>query len=210
MSKKIKNILLSTAYLPPIEYFSYIVNANKVFIEVYESYPKQTYRNRCNIYAPNGLLSLTIPVIRINGNHTKTKDIEISNHTNWRLQHWRSLQTAYNASAFFMYYKDELWEKMKFESNNLIKYNSHLLDFLMNEIGIKTSIELTKQYKILETEVDLRNEISPKAKKQLVKTTEYYQIYKNKHGYIPNLSILDLLFSEGPNTLNYIQSLKVD
>ncbi len=202
-------ILLSTAYFPPIEYFYFISHSDKILIEGHETYAKQTYRNRCNIYAPNGLQSLTIPIIKVNGNHTKTKDIEISEHTNWRLQHWKSLRTAYNASAFFMYYKDELWKEMQFELNNLLEYNLHLLTFLMNEIGIKTSIILTNSYKNLESSKDLRTVINPKYKTPIVKTTEYYQVYKQKHGFISNLSILDLLFNEGPNTLNYIQSLKI-
>ncbi len=204
-----KQILLSTAYFPPIEYFYFLSQADELLIEGHETYTKQSYRNRCNIYTPNGLLSLTIPIRKINGNHTKTKDIEISDHVNWRIQHWRSLQTAYNTSAFFMYYKDELWNKMQFKSNNLIEYNFQLLTFLMNEIGIKTAVKFTKEYESSDRSTDLRTIINPKNKTPIVDTNEYYQVYAVKHGFIPNLSILDLLFNEGPNTLNYLQSLNV-
>jgi hypothetical protein len=202
-------ILLSTAYFPPIEYFYFLSQADELLIEIHETYTKQSYRNRCNIYTPNGLLSLTIPIRKINGNHTKTKDIEITDHTNWRIQHWRSLQTAYNTSAFFIYYKDELWKEMQFDSNNLVEYNSNLLTFLMNEIGIKAGVKFTKEYKNSDRSKDLRTLINPKNKIPTVNTTQYYQVYAERHGFIPNLSILDLLFNEGPNTLNYLQSLNI-
>lgn len=202
-------MLLSTAYLPPIEYFYYLVKSTPIFIEAYETYPKQTYRNRCNIFAPNGMQVLTIPVTKTNGNHTLTKNIKISSHTNWRLHHWKSLQTAYNTSAFFMFYKDELWKTMQYETSNLLDFNMHLLRFLMDEIGIKTSIRLTKDYHKEKNDLlDLRTSINPKHAKLSINPPPYFQVHQDKFGFMANLSILDLLFSEGPNTLSYLQSIK--
>jgi len=200
-------ILLSTAYLPPINYLSHIALADEITIEAHETYSKQTFRNRCQIYSPNGLQALIIPINKVNGNHTKTTDIQISDHSDWRLHHWKSLQTAYNTSAFFMYYKDEIWKTLQFSSVNLFEYNMHLLNFLLIEIGIKKTIHISEDYINNPSEIeDLRTSISPKSKVSIT-NQEYYQLYSQKYGFLENLSILDLLFNEGPNTLNYLQSM---
>ncbi len=99
-------VLLTTAYFPPVGYMAEVLRADTVVIEVHETYPKQTCRNHCVIQGPNGRQTLSIPVTRINGNHTKTRDILISTHEPWQKTHWRSIQTAYNNSPFFLYYLD--------------------------------------------------------------------------------------------------------
>lgn len=200
-------ILLSTAYLPPINYLSRIAHADEITIEAHESYVKQTFRNRCQIYSPNGLQALIIPINKVNGNHTKTVDIQISDHSDWRSHHWKSLLTAYNSSAFFMYYKDEIWRTLQFPSTHLLKYNMHILNFLLMEIGIKKTIKISEEYVYNPPETeDLRTSINPKSKVP-INNPKYYQLYSQKHGFLENLSILDLLFNEGPNALNYLQSM---
>ncbi|MBU1014601.1 MAG: WbqC family protein [Bacteroidetes bacterium] len=200
-------ILLSTAYLPPINYLSCIALADEITIEAHETYTKQTFRNRSHIYSPNGLQALIIPINKVNGNHTKTIDIQISDHSDWRLHHWKSLQTAYNTSAFFIYYKDEIRKTLQFPSSKLFEYNLHVLNFLLNEIGIKNTIKISEDYINNPSEiVDLRTSISPKSKVS-INNPQYYQLYSQKYGFLENLSILDLLFNEGPNTLNYLQSM---
>lgn len=201
-------ILFSTAYFPPIEYFYLLLNTQSIYIEAHETYLKQTYRNRCHIYSPNGLQALTIPVHKTNGNHTKTCEIKISNHSDWRTQHWRSIQTAYNSSAFFMYYKDEIYQILQFSTTQLLDFNLHILKFLVNEIGIKHPINLTDIYDSKPAGVDMRSAISPKNVTSFIETPEYFQVFSDKHGFLSNLTILDLLFNEGPNTLNYLQSIK--
>jgi hypothetical protein len=200
-------ILLSTAYLPPINYLSRIALADEITIEAHESYTKQTFRNRCQIYSPNGSQALIIPINKVNGNHTKTIDVQISDHYDWRSHHWKSLQTAYNTSAFFMYYKDEIRKILQFSSINLFKYNMHVLNFLLMEIGIKKTVKISVDYINNPSEIeDLRTCIKPKSNVP-INNPEYYQLYSQKHGFLENLSILDLLFNEGPNTLNYLQSM---
>ena len=202
------SILLATAYFPPIEYFSFLANSANAKIEVHETYPKQTYRNRCHIYSPNGMQALSIPVNKVNGNHTKTNEVRISEHSDWRTHHWKSIKTAYNASAFFMYYENELLKALNFPSSNLVEFNTHLLNFILNEIGLQTEINFTEDFeKVVENFADLRMNLSPKIDKPLFKEARYYQVFEEKHGFLANLSILDLLFNEGPNTLNYLQSL---
>ena len=190
MSNYPAKIVLSTAYLPPIEYFAYIVNAEEVFIELFETYPKQTYRNRCKIYTANGVLSLSIPVKNVSGNSTITKDIQISSLDNWQKNHWRAIESAYSASPYFMYFKDELegFYTQSFES--LVQFNTELLKQIFDFISFSTEISFTDDYAI-----------------ESFKCPKYYQVFDEKFGFQPNLSIIDLLFSEGPNTLSFLKEI---
>ena len=204
---QVKKIILSTAYFPPIEYFAAIAKADEIIIETQETYPKQTYRNRCRISTANGILDLSIPVKKVNGNHTITKDILSSEKENWRIKHWRAIESAYNASAFFLYYKDEIKELTLNPETNLIEYNSNMLSSILNILGINTNIRYSESYiKQYEDLNDLRNTISPKVK-SVRELPEYFQVFNHKFPFQSNLSILDLLFNEGPATLSYLESI---
>ena len=210
MSSYSNNILLSTAYLPPIEYFYFIQKADKIWIETHETYPKQTYRNRCQIYATNGQLDLSIPVKKPNGNNSLSSEMLIANENKWQLNHWRAIESAYNTSAFFLYFKDELSEYYSKSFNSLITFNTELLHLILKLSGIKKEILFTSDYeKEPKDKLDLRNVISPKSKFKLTKQKRYFQVFEEKHGFIPNLSIIDLLFNEGPNTTNYLKSISL-
>lgn len=207
MSNKYKKIILPTAYLPPIEYFHYLVNTDEIQIELFESYPKQTYRNRCKIYTANGILSLSIPVKKIHGNNTKTKDLQISNIDHWQKNHWRAIESAYSASPYFMYYKDELEFFFTNTFENLSAFNAGLLKQLLEFIGSTLKIKFTKEYcKEMKEIIDLRNHFNPK-KESSFQCPNYFQVFEEKHGFQANLSIIDLLFSEGPNTLNFLKEI---
>ena len=101
-------LLIATSYLPPALYMAETAKADEIIIEAFETYTKQTCRNHCLIYGPNGRQTLSIPVIKVNGNHTITKDIRISTHQPWQKIHWRSIKTAYSNSPFFLFYQDYL------------------------------------------------------------------------------------------------------
>ena len=203
--KKNSSILLSTAYLPPIQYFQLIAGAQRVFIEQYETYTKQTYRNRCEIFASNGKLSLTIPVSKINGNRTKIKDIAISEHKNWQINHWRAIKSAYNSSPFFLYYKDDIKNFFEKPFEKLLDFNTGLLMQILELIGVDKEIVFTESYnKTLEDILDYRNFFSPKKAIKNINIKFYPQVFESKFGFIPGLSIIDLLFNEGPNTLSYL------
>ncbi len=116
-------ILLSTAYLPPVEYMALLLKYGNAIIEKEETYPKQTYRNRCSILTANGILNLSIPVSKPNGNNTKTKDISIINSSTWYTNHWRAMSSAYSGSPFFLYYKDYLQKFFIGKYDNLLEYN---------------------------------------------------------------------------------------
>ncbi len=208
------NVLLSTTYFPPIEYFVEIISHDKAIIDIHETYPKQTWRNRCNIFSANGNISLTIPVEKPFGNQTKTMQIKISKHAAWQKNHWRSIESAYRNSPYFLYYMD-LVEHLIMESDSdfLYKKNDKILKSILNETGIKTEIEFTHDFVVDNSEyADYRFSISPKAKdkkgkKEIVFET-YYQVFADKYGFLPNLSILDLLFNLGPESIQYLEKMK--
>ena len=201
--------LLSTTYFGPVQWYQKLYCAEQVLIEQWEGFQKQTYRNRCIIASPNGPQALTVPVERQSIPQCPSpviKDIRISDHGEWRHQHWNALTTAYGDSPFFDYYQDDL---QPFFTERRWKY---LLDFNMEAcavvcklIDIEPNIRLTEQY---EHEagagiVDLRETIRPKhpADDPDFTPRPYYQVYAQRHGFLPNLSVLDLLFNMGPEAV---------
>ncbi|MBI9038723.1 MAG: WbqC family protein [Bacteroidales bacterium] len=204
-------LILSTSYLPPIEYFTSIINSKEVVIEQKESYKKQTFRNRCEIYSSNGKLSLSIPIIKINGHNTKTKDIKISFIENWQKNHWRAIESAYNSSPFFLYYKDDFKKFFTEKHEKLIVFNSKLLMLLFEILGINYKVKFTNEFLKYYGDdfIDKRNLISPKNNiNNPQKFTSYSQVFDIKFGFISNLSIIDLIFNEGPNAIEYLKSQK--
>jgi hypothetical protein len=200
-----KPVLLSTAYMPPVHYFGLMVSAPEVFIEQHETYQKQTYRNRCEICTANGKLALTIPVIKTNGNHTKINDIIISEQSNWQVLHWRAIRSAYANAPFFLFYQEEisLFYQTKFE--NLVDFNHRLMIELMSLAGIEKKISFTDRFEKHPRNLeDYRFSITPKVLPVLFQFRPYYQTFGEKHGFIPGLSLLDLLFNMGPETLKII------
>jgi len=203
-------VLISTSYLPSIYYFNKIISASAITVEAMENYPKQTLRNRCFIYAANGPLCLTIPIQKKERQFQVVKDIMIDYTYPWQKIHWRSIVSAYNSSPFFMYY-DYLLEpfynkKIKF----MLDFNNELLDKVLNDIlKFKAGINVTKDYTIkAENSNDLRylcNSKSYKNQYSSISFKEYYQVFAAKHGFIPNLSIVDLLFNEGKSAGEYLK-----
>ena len=208
MPETYSKILLSTAYFPTVIYFAYLIHAETVYLEMKETYTKQTYRNRCEICSANGKLRLSIPVIKIHGNHTKTEAIMISGQESWARNHWRAIESAYNASPFFLYYTDALKPFFQESTACLFDHNTTLLQTLCNLIDLDINFLETGSYKKEYPDItDLRN-IEQKDRtlnKDLF--PQYQQVFSDRTGFLPNLSILDLLFNEGPNTLEYLKSV---
>jgi len=203
-------LILSTSYLPPIEYFISIINSKEVIIEKKESYKKQTYRNRCEVYGSSGKLNLIIPIIKIKGHNTKTEDIIISHKYNWQKNHWRAIESAYNSSPFFLYYKDDLIKFFTQKYENLIDFNYDLLMVLFEILGINFKVKFTKEFIKYydENYIDKRNIISPKITiNNSGNFPAYTQVFDTKYGFIPNLSIIDLIFNEGPSAIEYINNV---
>jgi hypothetical protein len=203
-----ESVLLSTAYLAPIQYYTKLIKYSEVVIEIHENYPKQTYRNRCNIYGANGLLSLSIPVKKIQ-TKTKTKDIAIDYVTNWQKLHWKSIESAYRSSPYFEYYADEFLPFYEKKFEYLIDYNAEIQQMLLELIGAKATIKITDDY-IFNSDLlfdDFRETINPKKTilDEHFRPIEYIQVFDNKSGSIPNLSIIDLLFNTGPETIEILK-----
>jgi len=208
MENSFNQLLLSTAYLPPIEYFAHLVKYPQVLVEQYETYPKQTYRNRAEIYTEKGRMALSIPVTKINGNRTKTNEIIINNSERWQLNHWRAIDSAYIASPFFLYYKDELFPFFEEPKSGLLSMNTNITVVLCNLIGVDAQIAFSERFETEpENTLDLRSFIHPKKPAVLSHFANYEQVFANRHGFIPNLSIIDLLFNLGPETKSYLDNL---
>jgi len=210
LQKKTNTVLLPPAYLPHVSWFYYYLNVENVFIEQFETYPKQTYRNRCSILSANGKLNLTIPVSKPDGNRTLTKDVKITDDKNWQQNHWRAICSAYLNSPFFEYYRDGIEHFYQDKSTSLIKLNMQLLLVLAELIGIKKGITHTDSYQHHpEDMLDLRTILNPKNVKSELNFPEYIQVFSSKFSFMPDLSILDVLFNLGPETLNYLKSIQV-
>ncbi len=208
-----KPVLLSTAYLPPISWMAVAIQSLNINIEVQETYPKQTFRNRCKIYTSAGILSLTVPVKMTNGNHTITADIGIDNSKNWQQLHWRSIITAYNKSPYFLYYRDLLEPIYSQKHERLFDLNQTFLTAIVKGLLVKQlDIQTTRQYDFKPTGYDFRNSFHPgNATPQgiHIELPRYMQVFESIHDYIPDLSIIDLLFNMGPDTLPYLATAKL-
>ena len=200
--------LFSTAYFPPVSYVAAMVESSIIVVEQYETFPKQTYRNRTVIATANGLLSLTVPVVRTNGNHTYTKDMAICYNENWPLKHWRAIESAYNASPYFLYYKDELELILNKKHSTLIDLNMDIIAFVFKKLKTKKEVLLSDDYVSIITErtKDYRNVFSPK-NKETIQLPPYDQVFTDRFGFQSDISILDLLFNLGPDSLGYLKEV---
>ena len=204
-----RELFVSTAYLPPIAFYASILKTDVYIMEKYETYVKQTYRNRCHIMSANGLLPLSIPIEKPDGSRSRMKDIQISNSVNWQANHWKAIESAYNKSPFFLYYRDEFEKFYTQKYENLFDFNLELIEFINTKIGLDKKIAFTEEYHhIPKKSKDARNRFHPKKDKSNFEFPHYYQVFEEKHGFVPNLSIIDLLFNEGPGSAFYLQSVK--
>jgi len=200
-----KGAVLPLFYLPPVAYFSKLITYKPdILIESQEHFPKQTYRNRANICSPDGVLSLTVPVVKGSKVHTKVKDVKISYDFNWQRLHWMSLETCYRRSAYFEYYEDDFAPFYQKQFTYLFDYNQQLLQLLLKFIKIQLPLQYTETYEAQYPELnDYRDAMSPK-KEYEFEQKPYFQVFEERNGFMKNLSIVDLLFSQGPQTINYL------
>lgn len=200
-----KGAVLPMLYLPPVVYFTKL-NTHKpdILIESQEHFPKQTYRNRANIYSPDGPLALTVPVVKGSKMHTNVKDVRISYDFKWQRQHWMSLETCYRRSAYFEYYEDDFAPFYQKHFAYLFDYNEQLLQMLLKFIKIQLPLQYTETYEAEYPGLsDYRDSINPKKEFDFEQKT-YFQVFDERNGFIKNLSIVDLLFNQGPQTINYL------
>lgn len=195
-------VYLSSAYLGPVQQYSKLFAFDEVRIETAENYLKQTYRNRCIIAAANGLHILSVPIIKPDTSKCLTKEIRISDHGNWRHLHWNAILSAYNMSPFFEYYADDFHPFYEKKYDFLFDFNEELRALICRLLDINPRVSYTDTY-IPETDNDFRESIRPRHPEDdpSFHPVRYYQVFADKHGFLPNLSVIDLLFNMGPEAV---------
>jgi hypothetical protein len=200
--------VLFSSYFPNIRYFSKFLIYDKLIIDIYESYSKQTYRNRCKILTANGVSSLIVPVKK--NFRTHFKDIEIEYSENWQANHSRAILSAYKNSPFYEYYIDAFVPLLEKKEKYLLDLNNGILETSLKLLSIKPNFEYSTSFLSGANYVDLKDAIHPKTHKNIddrqFLAKDYIQVFSQRHGFCPDLSILDLLFNEGPLSLTYIKS----
>lgn len=205
--------LFSTTYFGPVQWYQKLCRYDSVMMEQHESFMKQTFRNRCVIATTNGLQTLTVPVVR---EGTYIRDIRISDHANWRHQHWHALMSAYSESPFFEYYADDVRPFFERKWTYLYDFNMDICRKMCELLDIRPDIKPTEDYikpangfvRVGDAGAvaDFRDIITPKhplPDGEFV-PRRYYQVYERKHGFQPNLSVLDLLFNMGPEGIFFL------
>lgn len=206
-----KIVYLTSAYWAPVEYYAKLCVADKAYIERYDNYVKQTYRNRCVIAATDGPLALTIPTEKSATAKCPMKNVRISDHGNWRHMHWNAFVSSYRNSPFFEYYADDFRGFYEKKYSFLWDFNQEICNLVCELIDIHPQMEGTSEYRteLALNEQDFRDRIHPKKDFKVEDPTfhaePYYQVFKEKFGFLPNLSIADLLFNMGPESLIVLQ-----
>ena len=207
MVPKTETVLLSTAYLAPVEYYLQMNTHPQVIIEQHCNYVKQTYRNRCVIASANGLQTLSIPIVKPDSPKCLTKDIRIAEHGNWRHLHWNAIVSAYNSTPFFEYYADDFRPFYEKPQHFLFDFNEALRELVCSLLDISPNVSYSEQYisnNVNARALDLRETIHPKKETNDPNLKPYYQVFENKYGFQPNLSIIDLLFNMGNEAVIFL------
>ena len=197
-------ILISSAYLPPVEYFSLINNADEALVEREENFLKQTYRNRCYILSAHGVQVLTIPVYLGSSHKTPVRDIRIDYSKRWQQVHLRAIIASYSSSPFFEFYFEDLEKIIMTNHVFLLDLNTGLTEALLKILKIEKHVSYTSAFmSVGATDYDFRYKITPK-KKSLFPAKEYTQVFNINSGFISGLSIIDMVFNMGPESMNYL------
>ena len=205
-----ESILIHPTYFPSIVQMAAMVQSKEVVFEMDDNYQKQSYRSRTYIAHSNGVLLLNIPIKhRKDGKKNKTKDTIIENSFPWQLQHWKSLESAYRTSPYFEFYEDELKPIFFKPTDSLFHFNLEVLDLIFELLDLRIKYTFTAEYFKNPSQQDLRYLVNPKLKIDF-KLDTYFQVLTKQDEFLPNLSILDLLFNEGPNAVIYLENQKID
>ena len=208
--------LLQTTYFGPVQWYQKLKRYDHCVIEQYDSYQKQTYRNRCVIATANGLQALTVPVDHspLTIDHVQCKDLRISDHNQWRRVHWNALQSAYSESPFFEYYADDIRPFFEQKYEFLIDFNEAIRQKMCELLDIETSVSYSSGFMVHGSGfmvqdsgfMDFREVIHAKHPQDdpEFQPRSYWQVFQHRYGFQPNLSILDLLFCMGPEAVFYL------
>ena len=203
------NILLHPTYFPSIAQCIAMIQAEQVTFEVFDNYQKQTYRNRMNIYGAQGKMPLTVPVIYSQKKRQLYKDVLISNDEKWQDLHWKSIQSAYSSSPFFEFYEHDLLHLFHDEASLLMDFNFKCLDAILECLQYDLNFEITSEFEQIPAGKSDFRYLADHRKEVEQPLKSYVQVFDDKYGFIANLSILDLIFNEGPNALLYLEKQKL-
>ena len=198
--------LLQTTYFGPVQWYQKLKRYDHCVIEQYDSYQKQTYRNRCVIATANGLQALTVPV-EVGGKKEEVREVRISDHNQWRRVHWNALQSAYSESPFFEYYADDIRPFFEQKYEFLIDFNEAIRQKMCELIDIEASVSYSSGFMVQGSGfMDFREVIHAKHPQDdpEFQPRSYWQVFQHRYGFQPNLSILDLLFCMGPEAVFYL------
>jgi hypothetical protein len=199
-----KNILIHPSYFPSISHFVAMAQSDLVTFEMDDNFQKQTNRNRMYIYSPNGIQLLNIPIKHSKTAHQKTKDVKLETAFDWQKQHFKSLEAAYRTSPFFEYFEDDIRPIFEKKHEFLMDLNFETMSIVSKCLGLEFDYnETTEYFHEVTDKIDFRNLIN--GKKDVSQFDSYTQVFGEKHGYLNNLSILDLLFNEGRYALDYLK-----
>lgn len=221
--------VFTTAYFPPVSYLAAIaeemeglgnrtdgdnsleLSPSVIYIEACENYQKQSYRNRCRFYAADGVQALSFPIIHEGGTHKlPISEIKVDYSTPWLQQHERAIISAYRTSAYFEYYQDELFDILESRPERLLELNMSILNFLIEKTGLAVDVRFTEEYS-KDRDGDFREVIHPKRPNDILAglglEKPYFQVFAQKHGFISDLSAMDLLFNEGPDSILFLKKL---
>ncbi len=203
-----QNILIETQIFPPIETVSYCINKKAVIFEAHENYQKRSFRNRYQIGSHQGLLNLSVPLVKGKNNQQPILEVKISYDLNWPTIHWKALQSSYGKSAFFIYYKELIEAVLFSECTYLFDLNLKTWRFIESALQLHWEILLTEEYQLKAGHgiQDLRSR-RKFSNSRMFTIPEYYQVFSASTGFLPNLSILDLIFHLGPEAYSYLHSL---
>ncbi|WP_108423536.1 WbqC family protein [Flagellimonas amoyensis] len=204
-------ILLHPTYFPNVASFAAMVQ-NDVVWEAKDNFQKQTYRNRCYICTDKGKHMLNIPIKHVGGDEGRQKyaDVEMDNSYPWKKQHWRTLETAYRTSPFFEFYEDEIRPLYEGTDVSLFEFNLKTIEVVVNCLGVEMPTAKTEKFQVDPTELIDTRFLAEAKREGKIHLEPYPQVFDDRHGFIPDLSILDLLFNEGTNALTYLKNQSLD
>jgi hypothetical protein len=199
-------LITDIQYFPSVTFYKISYNFEYIVFEQYESYQKMSFRNRCQILGGSGVIDLSIPLVNGRGQKTLMKDVKIAGGS-WQAQHWKTILTCYNRSPWFGHYRDEVEALYRKPALFLLDWNLACLEWSFTALGMVRTLGLTKEYKKDPGEgvEDWRGRLTPKNRKTW-EACRYHQVFEERAGFIPNLSILDLLFCEGKEAIRCIRS----
>ena len=205
-----KPVLMELQYFPPIQYFTKFLLYPQVVIEQHEHYQKGGYRNRCTIVNANSTQMLTVPLVKGKNEKQSIREVKISYIDNWQRIHWTSIQSAYGNAPFFEHYADHFKGFFNQKQETLFDLNRVLLHKILKILRLDTEIQTSMEYEKNPIQsIDFRNKISTRKSNTFVDKNftpiHYSQVFEEKHGFLPNLSILDLIFCKGPEALSYLE-----